>query len=190
MRKSFKGKVFMIGFGCLSISFGNEVNNDELRFYKCEVRVVGISNIAIISRQEIFDGEGKPINNISRGMAELFLTANEIIVGKNISSQIAGVLKAPEDWKNEPKGLSNGSIVGLVEKADDMLVSLKNECWLIRITPGRVSMIEAEVILERDNVKIATARWGSKPKVLDNQKTVNAFLGIIKMAALNPRANQ
>lgn len=169
----------VVTFVLLNSALADEIPNDELRFYKCKIRAVGVSNIDIISRQELFDVNRKPVNNIDRGVIELFVANSERVFKKNEHKHVVDLLEKMKDWKTLPKNPSGGDIVGLVESAVDTLVILGNKCWLIRINSDRIYSIEAEIILENNNINIATAKWGEKPKSTDNEEIIGVFLGIV-----------
>lgn len=157
-------------------AFGEKIGKDDLRLYKCEVRRVSISNVDLITVPPLFDGDGNSVNQVGCGIAVLVVASEKMILDDENAGKFAGIIEKMGDWKkSEDRKAVPGDIVGLVEEAVDALVFLKDRCWLVRMTSERIFSIEVEVIVEKDNVKIATAKNGEKQRFSDDPEIVGVI---------------
>lgn len=170
---------FLILIGHLSRVSGNNEQDSDLRLYQCKIKAAAITNIDIISRQELFDAEGNPVRNIKQGVAELYITGDKISTPKDRASILVTMIDNMEAWKAQPKNLSDGAIVGLIEESVDALIFLGSRCWLLRIHSGKIYSLEVEVIIAMSDVNVATMKIGAKPKISDNPELVASIFKML-----------
>jgi len=179
-KSKFLPLIFLAVTAYLDIALGIEVQYNRLSYYKCDIQSIRITNIDVISREELSDSEGQPITKIGAGMVEVYVTREKAIIGKKSSEILATILEKMNSWKAQPRNLDDGAIVGLAIERDSTLVFIGDKSWLLVIGSNRILSLEVEVVIETGNVRIATSKQGAKPIISDDKEIISSIFGLLK----------
>ena len=172
---------------CLLLSIFNSINakegpevNEFIEYYKCNICKAFISNINISPTQQLYDDKGNPQYFIKRGSTELYIGHEKINPAAVDSKKTKELIKNHSKWKTAEKKSTDGVIVGLAQESTIMLIFSDKKWWILYINSDDIGIAEAEIILDKNGMKVVTLKMGVQPSVSDDPDIINAFSVIIR----------
>jgi hypothetical protein len=135
---------------------------DVIVIYKCESKTVIITNIDQVSSESIVDQDNVTVSGIRTGSTILYISGDRIKLEKVDQDKFMELVRKRANWKVIANGSSVDSPVGLEQDSTDILFFMENEWWLIRAFPQSIGMVGVELILDKNDVKVATLKQGAE----------------------------